>query len=599
MAISEDDLVAASAFLGNQFQLGRPILFTGTGFSSNALNVDGQSIPSGRQLGHSLWDLVYPGEPPESDLQLQDIFEIAKRKNAKATHDLLVRQLMVDSGRTDFGLYEKVFSLPWFRCYTLNIDTLARAVGGACRFKRRIVPFDASPETLDNPERKGSIADCLFVAHLHGLLENAPQGVTFGRLQYGARAAGCDPWYEILSSELLLHPMVFIGTSLDEPSLWKYVEERRRRGQAVERRLRSFLVAPTLSKARAALLEEFNVVWLPLTLDEFVQKVLSPIPEAFVLGGFDALRSLAADVQENEANDRELFTADRFLVASQLNPRSTGHNFLYGTEPSWSDVIGGGAAALRTCEGALGAECKKLLAAKTSSLLVVTGTAGCGKSTVLKRLAFSLVQEGNKVGWIDQMHRPHILTIRDAVAVEQGPRIVIIDDAAVYGKSLVEVVLAAWASEFPVLFVLGLRSNLVDRLLGTAPEYGEFVVPDLDDSDIDALLESLSRFNRLGVMSGVSQEEQRQILRVKCGRQLLVAMIEATFGVRFDEKCRSEYDGLTDIQKAFYAVAAVATSRQITLGREDCVLSTDQKSNEAIDALEKMVTRGLIASSPW
>lgn len=242
--------------------------------------------------------------------------------------------------------------------------------------------------------------------------------------------------------------------------------------------------------------------------------------------------------------------------------------------------------------------CDDLVSQKDHSILVVTGTAGSGKSTVLKRLASSFVQEGKAVAWIDSMHRPPIPTIRKALSLDSAPEILVVDDAAIYGKALPELPNAASASDRPTLTVIGLRSNQVERLLGSlvgCQGYAEFVVPDLDDSDISGLLGSLSKFNRLGVLGGLTHEQRVERFREKCGRQLLVAMIEATSGVAFEEKCRREFDDLSTLEQEFYGTVAVATSRQITLTREDCILATDQRSNDGIDSLERMISRGLIA----
>ena len=87
------------------------------------------------------------------------------------------------------------------------------------------------------------------------------------------------------------------------------------------------------------------------------------------------------------------------------------------------------------------------------------------------------------------------------------------------------------------------------------------MAPPLTDPDVDAL----TRANRLGELRGKSPAGQRKVLVDKCGRQLLVALIEATSGKRFDEKVESECAGLDGDAQLLYAITALATNFGIPL----------------------------------
>src|SRR5207245_1622655 len=93
------------------------------------------------------------------------------------------------------------------------------------------------------------------------------------------RLVAHDAWYLRLSAELSTLPFVFVGTALDEPSLWQYIELRQERGErgVKELRPRSYLVTPSLDLAKQALLAEYNVQWLPLRAEEFVQSFLGQL----------------------------------------------------------------------------------------------------------------------------------------------------------------------------------------------------------------------------------------------------------------------------------------------------------------------------------
>jgi hypothetical protein len=133
--------------------------------------------------------------------------------------------------------------MPWRRHYTLNIDNLDEAISGQYQLPRPIESISAlnhAPIQSNN----------LLSVHLNGRLADFPN-VTFSVRQYGRRLGGPDPWYEMLTTELLSNPVLFVGTALDEPGLWQHLELRQQRNEGdVELRPPSYLVTPTLSRAR-------------------------------------------------------------------------------------------------------------------------------------------------------------------------------------------------------------------------------------------------------------------------------------------------------------------------------------------------------------
>jgi hypothetical protein len=120
-------------------------------------------------------------------------------------------RLTVDP-RTLPNEYRLWFSFPWHRIYTLNVDTLAEAAERAVDLPRRLRPVSA----LADPGP--ATGDALEVVHLNGRLTDLPN-VTFSQRQYGERLSGPDLWYANLVREMRTRPVVYVGTSLDEPPL--------------------------------------------------------------------------------------------------------------------------------------------------------------------------------------------------------------------------------------------------------------------------------------------------------------------------------------------------------------------------------------------
>jgi hypothetical protein len=115
-------------YLTTQLETSRAILFTGAGFSMAAKNVNGQPMPSAGHLKEALWKLCFSDDPVDPTSTLQNVYEAALMRNERETKELLTSMLSVD-GSSLPEWYSLFFKLPWFKCYTLNIDDLAQRVG--------------------------------------------------------------------------------------------------------------------------------------------------------------------------------------------------------------------------------------------------------------------------------------------------------------------------------------------------------------------------------------------------------------------------------------------------------------------------------------
>lgn len=315
-------------YLRDRFRRADIVLFTGAGFSQGARNRDGEVLPLGRDLQPLLWHLCFPSDPHDPRASLQDLFEYARLRQNRQLRDLLLRKLTVE-GTSLPRYYEQIFSLPWYRAYTLNVDDLGAALSRQVSLPRPILSVSATsrrarPLAYDESRN-------LQLMYLNGMLEDAPDGVTFSTTQYAERLARQEPLYAQCAVDVLSRAVVFIGTPLDESPLWQHVELRRRGDPGVrELRRRSFIVTPELDRARRELLErEFNVEHLPLTLEQFVDDVLLGIGDA-APEGMAVLRTIHSTRAERT----------QVPLAAELAAErpSTSTEYLLGQSPTWADI---------------------------------------------------------------------------------------------------------------------------------------------------------------------------------------------------------------------------------------------------------------------
>jgi tetratricopeptide (TPR) repeat protein len=565
--------------LASQMSRGDVILFTGAGFSIGTQNRDGVMLPDVPDLKCALWEIAFPGNPFEEDSSLGDVFDVAVRTASNRTKSLLEDRFRVDgtSLPNEYGVW---FSMPWSRVYTLNVDDLDQAAARTFDLPRELNVVSAlTQEPLET-------RDALLSVHLNGRLDDFPD-VTSSQPQYGERLAQTDLWYQALVRDLHASPVLFIGTSLDEPQLWQHVELRGRKGAGRELRPGSYLVSPSLPQARRALLEHhFNVDWIPMTHQEFADQVLAALKDARQEGQ-QALARRASRTPE---------AALQRVAELRTEPGEDLREFLLGREPTWADLSPEGFAVHRQFENRISEE----LDESEGRALVLTGTGGAGKSTTLMRYGLECEASGQDVRWVSLEAEISIPRLRAAIR-ESNADVVLIDDLDRFGNSAGPLLVELLTDNPELMLAATVRASRYHGLnleeILEAVRFTQITIPHLDDDDIGLLLDALTRAQRLGRLRGLTAEQQRQSLEREAGRQLLVAMIQATSGERFEEKVARECRDLDPETALMYAVVALATTERQGLTRHQILFASGDASNEALNRMQNLRNQHLLVET--
>jgi len=570
----------------------RAILFTGAGFSMAAKNLSGTRLPTSSELSQALWRVAFPSDPYDPDSLLKDVYAAAVDMRPNDVVDTLNEYLTVAPESLEDWM-ASYFIQPWHRVYTLNVDTLADAVNHAHDLPRKLLSTSA---ITGSPTTPPGSAPHLQVIHLNGTLDDAPHNITFSEFQYAQRQSSPDPTYQVLASDLLSRPLVFVGTNLDEPPLWQSIEQRLKKGQPRglrELRPRSYLVTPHLDQARASRLESFNIFWLKMTARDFAEQVLARLEDATAIG----LRKLSVTAGVRVQKPR------LELVSDLATSPGLDSDFLLGTQPIWADVQSGRAIERRCDEDFFAHAKEKLESNDRRGVLIVTGTAGSGKTTSLMRLALRLSAAGRyDVGWIDNDSDLSPRAILSAMKNRHAPEVLAIDRAESFGSSLSNLLRDLGRLESNPLIVISMRSGRIDSVLNSYTlrntKQHELTVPHLTNSDIDSLIGVLERENRLGVLKGLPRDEQRERFRRTARRQLLVAMISATSGKKFEDKIEHEYKELPADAQVLYATVCLSTQFGFPLTKHQIIRSVKGASNTDLNTIQRLVGRHILAELP-
>ena len=568
--------------LKHQFSIASPVLFLGAGFSLAAKNVKGEPIPSANSLREKLWELCFPSEKFDDTTELQDIYDVAKLNHRRRLASLLSEEFTVTSSSCP-DWYRTILTMPWRRIYTLNIDNLVEVVLGEKSMARRIVSISATASSEPIPQ-----SGELPIIHLNGVVEDVPDGVTFSRSQYAQRP-GFDRAYSELANDLKFRPIVFLGSRLDEGPFWAHIEKRgvRVREAGPELRQRSYLVVPELNRSREALLGRYNVVWLEMTAEK-IAEIFSDFGDERRAGDSVLRKEMIASSSSDLSTVYEL--AQRSIQTGE---------YLLGAEPTWKDVDSG-RIAHRTCFDVIWDQIKSLRSTSSGRrVIVVTGTAGVGKTSALMTLAMRLNSEGMNVSWMDKDTYFDRHNFRSALSQSSNIDALFINDADVYGRGLSEMILDAIERVPRLILLCEMRSSKVDQSIKSHVlqdiEVDEYTVPNLENDDIEAILDVLEREHRLGQLRGMTRIARQAIFQKQAGRQMLVAMHIATSGRTFEEKVHDELQNMSEPRRFIYGLISVATAHRFALRREDIGLAyTDGVDMDWLRLLNELERRKLV-----
>ena len=376
MARSIDHVFAR---LQSQLSRAEVVLFTGAGFSLDAEDSSGELLPSTEALTKACWNLAFPAQAYPEGVRLGDAFYSAKTTDPKSLRRLVTRRLSV--GPNPSESYRTWLSLPWHRVYTLNIDDLELAVQNRFSLPRRISAVSATSGKRNGETSEGNV---LEVVHLNGAVWDDLDDMTFSAVDYGQRQAGVDKWYAQCVTDIVSRPVVYVGTELDESLLWHYLELRQTKGAKGLRELRpgSIVISPSLNAARRLMLKELNVDWMEMTAERAADEFCKRLDPKSIRQGFQMIKMR----QEFEArSEYPQLVSD---IATQPFDQPT--EYLMGQEPEWCDLQSG-RAILRECDNSIYTRAIDILRSESPEPpLVLTGTAGSGKSTSLMRLALRI-----------------------------------------------------------------------------------------------------------------------------------------------------------------------------------------------------------------
>lgn len=385
-----------------------------------------------------------------------------------------------------------------------------------------------------------------------------------------------------------------------------YLRARNKKSRFSEKRPKSFLISPNASPVKVDNLSKYNVEFVSGGTEDFLNwietnKTKLHTKEEIINKYYPSLFNNHA-LKHNKISSQDLneffksFRSIALPIHVEQNYRS---GFLMGATPEWKDIQ----LELdieRSVQDEVLDRVDHRTDEKMMSMLLIRGSAGTGKSTLLKRLAYLLTQDGYKCYFSYSEYMPDQNVIFNVLENTEGKTVLLFDNAENILKYLQYYVDTFSQLKNPPLIILGIRSyylHYINPSLNEIMDVSQFDLDQLTKDEIVQIIEKLDKHGRLGKLKGETQFVREKIFERKAKKQLLVAMKEATSGRNFDEIIQDEYNSLADIDsKLLYICISLNTELGYTVSIRDIVSFIDVIPNEALDIINNRLN-GIVKSA--
>ena len=535
---------------------GQVVLFLGAGASKGAIHHENKQPPDTKKLAEMICDKFLGKE--YRDRPLSQIAELAISET-----DLFTVQEFIASIFQEFmpaKFHKLIPRFVWTAIATTNYDLiLERAYDEAKDKLQQPVPIKKNGERIE--EKLRSAQNVLYFK-LHGCITdiNDPDvPLILTPDQYVTHKKGRSRLFERIQHLAYEYPFVFVGHSLTDFDLRAILLELTQLGEA---KPRSYLVAPHIGPVEVRFWESKKISCIEGTFEEFLDTLDIEIPAEF---------RILATIREKQEHPIQ----SRFSVSQDVKPSDSLLTFLTRDVEYIHKGYKSGAVDPKAfykgyfpdltpitheldvrrlisddimSEVILTTEEERI---EKQQLFVIKGHAGAGKTVILRRLAWDAAILFDKLCLlVKPFSNPTYEPLSELYALCKQRIFLFVDPASDYIDTIEAFILKARKDKIPLTILSAERYNEWNTNCEELEPYltQSYDVKYLNEKEIDELIRLLTTHKSLGYLEGKQLHEQREEFTKRAGRQLLVALHEATLGKPFADIVFDEYKSITSRQ---------------------------------------------------
>ena len=537
---------------------GNLILFLGAGASIGAVTKQGQPAPSGPKLA-TLISEKFLGYKDEKS-SLASIAEYAESETDLLTLQTFIKDIFEPLDPAQFHLL--IPSFKWAGIITTNYDLIVEK--SFEQYKHAKQKLVTSYRNIDRVDKELRSHNALPFIKLHGCVshyDDVETPLILTNDQYITHRHNRSKLFDRFKLYASEFPVLFIGYNLEDSDIRKILLEV---SGSEFSRPRFFAITPNPTRIQERFWAQKKITIIKGTFEEFLniadgqldrslRSIELPPLEHSILRYYPIRNPKLSDAASNFlANDAE-------FISSSINCENHGATlFFKGLTEGWEAIIKDYDSKRRVTDTLLSdlVLVDDIDRPSICDFYVLKGHAGSGKSVILKRLAWDSSNSFNKVClWIKQTANLDFNAFLEILDNINERIFLFVDKPSDIIKELHCLISVARRRKYRLTIISAERTNewntecgLLDDLLNEV-----FKLKYLDHNEILDLLLKLKNHKCLGVLSSLKPEEQVAAFEKQAGRQLLVALYEATSGKPFKDIVYDEFSNITpELAKLVY-----------------------------------------------
>ena len=537
------------SYLETLIREGNVVLLLGSGASLDACNAAGVHPPNVKQLGDTLSDRFLGGK--YKDKTLAQISEYAISVADIRTVQEFIRSIFIDFQPTE--AHRVMASFRWWGIATTNYDLLVeKAYDGNKNAAQHPVPFIENGDRVEDRTRD---PNSIMLLKLHGCITrtaNAQCPLIITPDQYIQYRKNRSRIFDHLTSWAYEKPIVFIGHSLEDSDIRALLLELQ---EVAEDRPRYYAIAPDVDEIKQRHWDARRISCINGSFADFIAALDRAIPAPF--RGIPAPAAAMVHPISKKMVKRHAFSngcmqfleADvEFVSAISSVGSLDAIQFYRGHNPGWA-AVEQNLDAKRDITDTLLTEHFVAMREKVDvqpQLVLIKAHAGAGKTVLMQRLAWTASRDFDCLclflrsnGTIDAS------AIQEIISTTAERLFLFIDDIGDHAPE-VESLFRTIGKDGGRLTIIGAeRINewfFCEHLSPLVTD--EYELHYLSTDEIDRLLKLLEDKKSLGTLAPLNMEDRRKAFTERAGRQLLVALHEATLGKPFEEIVADEYHSI-------------------------------------------------------
>lgn len=552
---------------------GELVLFLGAGASRGCKTSTGIDVPDGDGLAK---ELAIKANLPYEDEPLDDVYSAARRA-LESRLDPVLEALFRNTQPSQE--YRVLAQYAWRRIYTLNIDD---GLDKALQNSPQKVYLRLSSDSIEERDQFFSRLDYI---KLNGSADRLKDGIIFSSSEYAKATARALPWYEQCASDFIRSPFLFIGTKLNEPLLKFHIERYKTINGT--KAGKSYVITPSATEIQRESLLQYNIVHIPGTLSTFKDWLQQEFPKGLTPIQL-AIESLPQYATLLSAPDRAAYIdllegvslVKRDMLSEKVTDELEGsiRSFYKGFQPTWKDIIDGIPACLDILSHSMSLIKQHNGPEKIISLI---GPAGSGKTTLLMQICYELCSASEFAVYF--LNEPSANLAKTLEELERSsPKaekiFIAIDNVDYVADQLAEVLKSGRLRKTTIICAerensWAKRSKHKLGIYSCAP----ILVRQFSEVDAANILEKIKSYGSWTILGQMSQQARINALVKGAKRQLLIALLEATYGRGFERIIENDYASLSsEDERVFLLIVGVITDKHFgaPIGLVDRALSS-------------------------